>query len=191
MSRGLRTGGPAVADDVVTMMREAVAAVSALRNARGGSCYASCERCAVIVQMPPWLRACTADNADRTGAPLTPSPPAVRQSPQDDAARPSRATTYITNKEMWRLLQDVAASGVELQDPRISYVTVQIDRDTWQRLTDIFHTEEPQEQPFCGWCGRAIYLQLPEGRWEAVKGRERGYDPIACEANTDDGRHEP
>lgn len=32
------------------------------------------------------------------------------------------------------LLRDVARSGVTLDDPRIPYVTVQIDRDTWDAL---------------------------------------------------------
>lgn len=43
--------------------------------------------------------------------------------------------------------------------------------------------------PYCEWCGRAIRQQ--DGRWLAVKGVERGYDPVACEANTEDGLHEP
>jgi hypothetical protein len=32
------------------------------------------------------------------------------------------------------LLADVATSGVEFDDPRIGYVSVQIDRETWEAL---------------------------------------------------------
>lgn len=49
-------------------------------------------------------------------------------------------TEYVTNKEMWQLLQDIAASGHTEPDPRLSYVEVQVDRDTWQRITAIFGT---------------------------------------------------
>lgn len=41
----------------------------------------------------------------------------------------------------------------------------------------------------CEGCGRAIG-RTASVRWYAVKGEERGYDPLACEAS-DDGRHEP
>lgn len=41
----------------------------------------------------------------------------------------------------------------------------------------------------CDWCGRAIARTI-YGRWYAVKGVERGYDPMACEAS-DDGQHGP
>lgn len=40
----------------------------------------------------------------------------------------------------------------------------------------------------CQWCGRAIKPEA--GAWAAVKGRERGYDPLMCDAN-DSERHEP
>jgi endogenous inhibitor of DNA gyrase (YacG/DUF329 family) len=36
----------------------------------------------------------------------------------------------------------------------------------------------------CEWCGRAV-AQNPEGRWYAVKGEERGYDPLTCDASDD------
>lgn len=48
--------------------------------------------------------------------------------------------------------------------------------------------------PYCDWCGRAIFLaklQRSGVRWLAVKGVERGYDPLTCDANTEDGIHEP
>lgn len=32
------------------------------------------------------------------------------------------------------LVDEIARSGVELDDPRIGYVTVQIDRETWQAI---------------------------------------------------------
>ena len=41
----------------------------------------------------------------------------------------------------------------------------------------------------CEWCGRAIYRAGHV--WLAVKGVERGYNPLYCDANDDDGRHEP
>lgn len=49
-------------------------------------------------------------------------------------------------------------------------------------------------EPYCDWCGRAIYqakLRRSVLRWFAVKGVERGYDPLACDANPEDGQHEP
>lgn len=49
-------------------------------------------------------------------------------------------------------------------------------------------TGTSRHQPHCDWCGRAI--KATEGRWEAVKGTERGYDPLACDENPD-GAHEP
>ena len=41
----------------------------------------------------------------------------------------------------------------------------------------------------CEWCGRAV-ARNTEGRWFAVKGEERSYDPLTCEAS-DDCRHYP
>lgn len=41
----------------------------------------------------------------------------------------------------------------------------------------------------CEWCGRAV-RQDDAARWFAVKGAERGYDPLACDAS-DDGTHNP
>lgn len=41
----------------------------------------------------------------------------------------------------------------------------------------------------CQWCGRAIARS--GGDWYAVKGVERGYDPNVCDANDEDGKHEP
>lgn len=41
----------------------------------------------------------------------------------------------------------------------------------------------------CEWCGRAI--RQADGDWIAVKGEERGYDPVYCAAADDTGRHEP
>lgn len=55
-------------------------------------------------------------------------------------------------------------------------------------------TTSTPSQPWCDWCGRAIYqakFQYSGLRWFAVKGVERGYDPLVCEANTDNGQHEP
>lgn len=40
----------------------------------------------------------------------------------------------------------------------------------------------------CEWCGRAI--ERAGDRWRAVKGEERGYDPLACDAS-DDSQHHP
>lgn len=48
--------------------------------------------------------------------------------------------------------------------------------------------------PYCDWCGRAISqakFQRSGLRWFAVKGVERGYDPLFCDANPEDGKHEP
>jgi len=39
------------------------------------------------------------------------------------------------NERLRELLAEVAASGVEMDDPRIGYVVVQIDRKTWQDLS--------------------------------------------------------
>lgn len=40
-------------------------------------------------------------------------------------------------QELLGLLTDVACSGVELDDPRLRYVPVQIDRDTWEALQSL------------------------------------------------------
>jgi hypothetical protein len=45
------------------------------------------------------------------------------------------------------------------------------------------------EAPHCDWCGRAVFRDGTG--WLAVKGVERGYDPAICEANSEDGTHEP
>jgi hypothetical protein len=37
-------------------------------------------------------------------------------------------------REQGELLRDAACAGVEFEDPRIGYVVVQIDRDTWAEL---------------------------------------------------------
>jgi hypothetical protein len=42
----------------------------------------------------------------------------------------------------------------------------------------------------CEWCGRAIHSPMGSRYWLAVKGVERGYDPMACEASND-GKHNP
>lgn len=44
----------------------------------------------------------------------------------------------------------------------------------------------------CEWCGRAIDCD-EQGRWYAVKGKERGYDPLVCDAVADrnDTDHSP
>lgn len=36
--------------------------------------------------------------------------------------------------ETMEILRDVAQAGVEFDDPRVGYVTVQIDRETWEAL---------------------------------------------------------
>lgn len=36
--------------------------------------------------------------------------------------------------EAWQLLEDIAGSGVALEDRRLGYVEVQIDRETWAAL---------------------------------------------------------
>jgi hypothetical protein len=38
------------------------------------------------------------------------------------------------SERMRDLLREIAASGVEFEDPRIDYVTVQVDRETWTAL---------------------------------------------------------
>lgn len=40
------------------------------------------------------------------------------------------------------LLREVAGSGVELEDPRLRYVTVQISRETWERVRAYLPGEE-------------------------------------------------
>lgn len=43
-------------------------------------------------------------------------------------------------KGLLSLLRDVALSGHTEVDPRLSYVEVQIDVDTWRRITGMFPT---------------------------------------------------
>lgn len=49
--------------------------------------------------------------------------------------------------------------------------------------------DDPRGSAACEWCGRAV-AQDAEGRWYAVKGEERGYDPLVCDV-AGDGRHSP
>lgn len=49
--------------------------------------------------------------------------------------------------------------------------------------------EGRETTPHCDWCGRAI-RHVPGTGWWAVKGEERGYDPLICEAS-EDGSHTP
>lgn len=44
------------------------------------------------------------------------------------------------------------------------------------------------EAAACEWCGRAV-VQDGNGRWIAVKGAERGYDPLFCAASEDGQQH--
>jgi hypothetical protein len=41
----------------------------------------------------------------------------------------------------YALLADVAASGVELEDERMRYVVVQLDRDVWSRIQEYARKE--------------------------------------------------
>jgi hypothetical protein len=58
--------------------------------------------------------------------------------------------------------REIAASGVEQDDPRLDYVTVQIDRATWEALQRGVEDARPNRQqcPYChewcahGFCGR-------------------------------------
>lgn len=45
------------------------------------------------------------------------------------------------------LLHDVATSGVEHDDSRIGYVTVQIDRSTWNRIQALPRLSSPSSEP--------------------------------------------
>lgn len=42
------------------------------------------------------------------------------------------------NARLMDLLQDVAFSGVEMEDPRIDYLCVQISESTWQEIWKLF-----------------------------------------------------
>jgi hypothetical protein len=55
-----------------------------------------------------------------------------------------------------------------------------------RRLRDVFQAAAIEEPVACCECGRAI-AKDDQGRWCAVKGAERGYDPL-CDA-ADDSRH--
>lgn len=69
--------------------------------------------------------------------------------------------------------------------------------DAWAREHDNACTPErpnrvtccaESEPVACDWCGRAIVREWDA--WHAVRGAERGYDPITCDA-AEDGLHEP
>jgi hypothetical protein len=47
--------------------------------------------------------------------------------------------------EAERLLREVSASGVEFEDERISYTSVQIDRETWGEVRRYFARREEKE----------------------------------------------
>lgn len=54
----------------------------------------------------------------------------ITETPRPDAAK--ARIDQVTDME--ELLRDVASSGVELDDERLRYVVVQIDRQTWEAL---------------------------------------------------------
>jgi len=54
------------------------------------------------------------------------------------AARSAPSPTPDTRDERNEMLRDVATSGVELDDIRLKYVVVQIDRDVWERTKALF-----------------------------------------------------
>ena len=43
----------------------------------------------------------------------------------------------FSKTELYRILYDVATSGVEFDDPRLDWVSVQIDRDLWNYLKEV------------------------------------------------------
>lgn len=49
---------------------------------------------------------------------------------------------YLGMRQPCRLCREVAGCGVEFDDPRIGYVTVQIDRQTWNELQAMRATGE-------------------------------------------------
>jgi hypothetical protein len=62
-----------------------------------------------------------------------------------------------TDGQMFSLLQDISMSGVELDDPHLPYVTVQIDRHTWQRLQGYKPGEPECDDAYeCFECGSPI-----------------------------------
>jgi hypothetical protein len=44
------------------------------------------------------------------------------------------ATLEAELRYLREILRDVACSGLEFEDARLSYVVVQVDRETWARL---------------------------------------------------------
>lgn len=67
--------------------------------------------------------------------------------PPNAYAAPARLDIVSTNEGFSlrvaeELLREVAGSGVELDDPRMRYVTVQIGRETWERVRAYLPSEE-------------------------------------------------
>lgn len=54
-----------------------------------------------------------------------------------EAIRRSVASLRRIYDDMRAVLREVAASGVESDDPRLPYVVVQIDRETWRRALEL------------------------------------------------------
>lgn len=54
--------------------------------------------------------------------------------------------------ELRSLIREVACSGVVLSDPRLDYVTVQIDSDTWEQIQKLepLHYSEDDVYTQCG-----------------------------------------
>lgn len=57
--------------------------------------------------------------------------------PDRPAASAAERMFLDAAKALDRLVCDVGASGVEHDDPRLGYVTVQIDRDVWNRVREV------------------------------------------------------
>ena len=62
-------------------------------------------------------------------------------------SREADAALIRMRQEMHGLLCDVAAAGVAFDDPHLSYVEVQVDRETWNRLAPYRRKEESNDLP--------------------------------------------
>lgn len=43
-------------------------------------------------------------------------------------------STENNNRKIKTLLEEIASSGIEFEDPRLNYITIQIDKETWKNL---------------------------------------------------------
>ena len=107
------------------------------------------------------------------------------------------AQPYLATEAIAALIDGVSnLPGVTLDARDGMGVTLHTTAQVKDWLTEELFIAQKHEKgstdAACEWCGRAIDRD-EQGRWYAVKGAERGYDPLVCDAvaDRDDTDHAP